>query len=221
MVDGRKVLDLVAFHPATARYVTKRLCRRFVADVPSEDFINAAAQVFIDHRMAQDQLAKVIEHILFSHDFRQATPRLQRPMFLMASMQRSAGVVLPPSQDYFWQLEGMGQRLYGWPSPSGHPLGSSYWQSPGFLVRRWRGMADIWSKIIAQSGNREWPTIDSFAGEWTRGLGLDDQHRRSVAALLTKEHGVDDRPMSFSENERWTTSQALATLTASPAYQSV
>jgi uncharacterized protein (DUF1800 family) len=221
MADGRKVLDLVAFHPATARYISKRLCRRFVSDAPTVDLINATASLFIAHHKSKDQLAKVIEFILLSDEFQQAQPRLQRPMFLFASMQRNTNTLLPPSRDHIWLLEGMGQKLYGWPSPSGHPMASRYWQSPGFLVRRWRGMAEIWRSIMQQIPDQEWPTIASFAETWSGALGLDDAHRASVASLIQKEQEVDDKAMTFAENERWPTSQALATLTASPAYQSV
>jgi uncharacterized protein (DUF1800 family) len=221
MVDGRKVLDLVAFHPATARHVSKRLCRRFVSDAPSVTLIEATAKVFTEHQKSKDQLAKVVEFILLSEEFQQAPPRLQRPLFLFASLQRSANVVLPSSRDYVWLLDGMGHQVYKWPSPSGHPLSSRYWQSPGFLVRRWRGMADIWSKIMEQKPDTQWPSIASFAGTWTKNLGLDEEHQASISNLLKKEHGVDDRAMTFAENERWGTAHALATLTASPAYQSV
>jgi uncharacterized protein (DUF1800 family) len=221
MVDGRKVLDLVAFHPATARYVCKRLCRRFVSDVPTDGLIEATARVFSEHHTSKDQLAKVIEFILMSEEFQKSPPRLQRPMFVFASLQRSSNVVLPSSADHNWLLAGMGQKLYGWPSPSGHPLSSRYWQSPGFLVRRWRGMAEIWSKIMEQAPDKEWASIESFAETWSKNLGLDQTHRASIASLLQKEHGVDDRVMNFTENERWGTSYALATLTASPAYQTV
>jgi uncharacterized protein (DUF1800 family) len=221
MVDGRKVLDLVAFHPATARHVCKRLCRRFVSDVPTVELIEASARVFNEHHKSKDQLARVIEFILLSDEFQQSQPRLQRPMFLFASLQRDANVVLPSSTDHNWLLEGMGQKLYGWPSPSGHPLSSRYWQSPGFLVRRWRGMAEIWSKIMEQTPDREWSNIASFTRTWTESLGLDASHSASIESLLQKEHGVEDRAMNFTDNERWFTSHALATLTASPAYQTV
>jgi uncharacterized protein (DUF1800 family) len=221
MADGRKVLDLVAFHPATALHVSKRLCRRFVSDVPSVGLIEATAKVFMEHHKSKDQLAKVIQFILLSEEFQNAEPRLQRPLFLFASLQRSAGVLLPPSADHGWLLDGMGHLIYKWPSPSGHPLSSRYWQSPGFLVRRWRGMAEVWSKIMEQAPDKEWSDIASFSETWTKNLGLDDDHKASIASLLKKEHGVDNRAMNFTESERWGTSHALATLTASPAYQSV
>jgi uncharacterized protein (DUF1800 family) len=201
----------VAFHPATAHYVCKRLCQRFVADVPSADLIASAAAVFTEYAAAKDQLSKVIAHILLSPDFAQAAPRLQRPLFLLASMQRSAGVVLQPSADFMQTLEGMGQRLYGWHSPAGHPLVSGYWQSPGLIVRRWRSMSEIWTRIMAQEPNREWSSA----------LGLDDSHADMSRALLAKFHGDEPRKITFAEDERWFTAQALAVLSASPAYQTV
>ena len=36
LADGRKVLDLIAAHPATARFVCTKLCRRLVSDTPSD-----------------------------------------------------------------------------------------------------------------------------------------------------------------------------------------
>ena len=221
MADGRKVLDLVGFHPATAHHVCKRLCQRFVADQPPEHLVKSTAQVFMENQRARDQLSKVIAHILLSPDFAAAPPRLQRPLFLLASMQRDSGIVLKSTLDDVSLLEGMGQRLYGWPTPAGHPLASGYWQSPGLLVRRWRGMADIWTRLMAQSPEREWTNIETFTSDWTGQMGLDDNNRQRIAGLLTKEYGTDPRPMRFAETERWFNAQALATLTASPDYQAV
>ena len=221
MADGRKVLDLVAFHPATAHNVSYRLCRRFVADAPPANLVKSTAQVFAETASAKDQLAKVIEHILMSPEFAAAVPRLQRPLFLFASMQRSASVVLPPTQDNVWMLNGMGHSLYGWPSPAGHPLATAYWQSPGLLVRRWRSMSDIWTRIMARDPDRDWANIPGFAKHWANALGLDAQHAALSAGLLAKEYGESERRVSFAENERWQNAQALTVLSASPSYQTV
>lgn len=44
--DGEKVLDLLASHPATARRIAYKLCQRFVADDPPEDFVGRVASAF-------------------------------------------------------------------------------------------------------------------------------------------------------------------------------
>jgi len=50
--DGRPVaeelLHYLAHHPATARRLALKLCRRFVSDTPSDDVIGAVAQAYLD-----------------------------------------------------------------------------------------------------------------------------------------------------------------------------
>ena len=221
MEDGRRVLDLVAFHPATAHYVSYRLCRRFVGDQPDAALVAAVARVFTENAKAKDQLARVIEYILLSPDFATAEPRLQRPLFLLASLQRHAGVLLPSDLDLNDLLDGMGQRVYSWHSPAGHPLTSGYWQSPGLLVRRWRAMSEIWTRVMKLSPEQNWSTSKDFAAHWTETLGLDEEHAAMSVGLLAQAYGDENRRIDFSEGERWTTAQALTILSSSPSYQAV
>jgi uncharacterized protein (DUF1800 family) len=221
MADGRRVLDMAAFHPATAQYVCKRLCQRFVADQLSPELIKSAAQVFTDNAKAPDQLAQVIRHILLSRDFAEATPRLQRPLFLFASMQRAAGVILPPSPDHTWMLDGMGQKVYMWHSPAGHPLRSGYWQSPGLLVRRWRMINETWQLIMAVDRSKSWANAEDFAREWASHHALDEAQAKRAATILRKSFGDEDRAITFSEEDRWITAQALSFLTSTPDFQAV
>jgi uncharacterized protein (DUF1800 family) len=221
MVDGRNVLDLVAFHPATARHVVLRLCKRFVADAPPDDLVKSATQLFVDTRKAPDQLAQVIQHILVSPAFHEAQPRLQRPLFLFASLQRRAGVVLPPDQENGWLLDLMGHRLYNWQSPAGHPMVSSYWNAPGLLVRRWRAMQTLWTKIMAAEPDQDWASADVFADEWSSQLGLDATHAAATAQLLKTEFGDENHKPSFAEADRWTVAQALTFLSSTPEFQAV
>jgi uncharacterized protein (DUF1800 family) len=221
MMDGRNVLDLVAFHPATARHVCLRLCKRFVSDTPSTALLNGATDVFITHSRAQDQLAKVLAYILLSDEFRSAPPRLQRPLFLFASLQRKAGVVLPPTPDNMWMLDMTGHKLYAWPSPAGHPLTSSYWTSSGLLVRRWRAIHTTWTNIMAAKAEADWATPLAFAQHWSNTLNTGEAHAATAANILQKEFGEENRVISFKEDERWTVAQALTYLSATPDFQAV
>ncbi len=220
MSDGRKVLDLAAFHPATTLNIAGKLCRRFVADDPPAHFIARIAAVFQEHSRAPDQIARTVEVILLSDEFRSAQPRLQRPLFYLASMQRQAGVILPPTQDLNWMLGGMGQRLYAWHTPAGHPERSVYWQSPGLLVRRWRGLMGIWQAILEHSPAREWPSPAAFSEHWASQLGLPPDRARYAADLLRREFGGDGG-FSTGKDQRWTVAQALSLLTATSDYQMV
>src|SRR4029453_7946386 len=46
--DGEQVLDILAKHPSTARFVATKLSRRFVADEPPKALIDRAAQRFTE-----------------------------------------------------------------------------------------------------------------------------------------------------------------------------
>src|SRR6185369_739276 len=45
--DGERVLDILAAHPSTARFIATKLARRFVSDDPPSSVIDRAAAVFL------------------------------------------------------------------------------------------------------------------------------------------------------------------------------
>ncbi len=46
--DAEKVLDILAKHPSTARFISKKLAQRFVADNPPPELIDRMAKTFLD-----------------------------------------------------------------------------------------------------------------------------------------------------------------------------
>ena len=44
------VIDIVATHPSTARFLAMKLCKRFIADEPAESAVAAVAKVFTDSK---------------------------------------------------------------------------------------------------------------------------------------------------------------------------
>jgi uncharacterized protein (DUF1800 family) len=221
MVDGKKVLDLVAFHQATARFVCWRLCQRFVSDQPPQELVDSAAALFVEHAREQDQLKTVIRHVLLSDAFKSAPDRLQRPLFLMGAIQRSSGVTLKPDIELVWQLDQMGQKVYAWHSPAGHPQVSGYWQSPGLLVRRWRGINSVWQYIMDAAPERNWPSADAMIEHWSTSLGIGSQHAIQAKNILRESFGEDPREMRFHPDDRWGMAQALTFLSSTPDYQAV
>src|SRR5690606_39709776 len=66
--DGRKVFDILAAHPGTARFIARKLCRRFVSDNPTTALVEQVAERFLDARTAPDQIAQCVGLILSSHE---------------------------------------------------------------------------------------------------------------------------------------------------------
>src|SRR5256884_6470582 len=47
IADGERVLDILATHPSTARFIATKLARRFISDDPPSSVIDRAAAVFL------------------------------------------------------------------------------------------------------------------------------------------------------------------------------
>ena len=64
--DGEQVLDILARHPSTARFIATKLVRRFVSDTPPPALVDRAAARF---RQTDGDLREVMRTILTSPEF--------------------------------------------------------------------------------------------------------------------------------------------------------
>jgi uncharacterized protein (DUF1800 family) len=135
--DGDEVLDMLARHPATARYVTTKLARRLLSDEPPADLVAALQTVFLDAADAPDQIAQVVR-ALVTHPAFDATPpgKLRRPFeFLTALLRASGAEVTVPENAHAWQLSRAGWNMHSYGPPTGHPDVMSAWTGASALNR--------------------------------------------------------------------------------------
>lgn len=138
MADGKKVLDLLAKHPGTAKHICKKLCTRIISDTPSEAIINLAAKEWLIKSDAPDQIACVVRLIANSEECRLTWgKKIKRPLELAISTFRAVGATVTPNDNLLWALLQMGQQPFAWPSPTGYPDESGYWINAEMLLRRW------------------------------------------------------------------------------------
>ena len=64
--DGEQVLDILAAHPSTARFIATKLVRRFVSDTPPAPLVDRAAARFSD---TDGDIREVMRTILTSPEF--------------------------------------------------------------------------------------------------------------------------------------------------------
>ncbi len=140
LTDGRQVFDLAAAHPATARHVCRKLCQRLIADNPPQSVVDAAVAVWQANLDAPDQIKKVVRTILLSNEFKTTWgEKIKRPLELIASVLRGANAEWTPDWDwiFYWWYSGLGQRLFEWPAPNGHPDHYTAWTSTSVMLHRW------------------------------------------------------------------------------------
>ncbi len=133
--DGLHVLGLLANHPETARFVSTKLCRRFVSDRPDPALVEELVRVWQE---TGGQIRPVIRALFLSDAFdASAGQKLRRPFdFFVGAMRTTGTEVLE-----FWLLEEMlselGQVPYGWQPPNGYPDAAGAWLSTSGLLSRW------------------------------------------------------------------------------------
>ena len=200
MADGRKVLDLVADHPATARFLCTKLVRRFVADKPPASLVAAATAAWQKHRKAPDQIARVLRVILLSPEFAASRGmKLRRPLEIVAAFSRATELDLVPSEGLANEMANAGQRLFGWPAPTGLPDDADYFLTTNGMRRRWAliiGLADnAWQNgVIPAVAHRAagTPTPRALTAYWLRRLGADAADEPVIVEALGR---APDQPV--------------------------
>ena len=138
MSDGRKVLDIVSAHPATAVFIAEKLCARLIGPQPSLRSVKLAATVFRENQKNPRQIALVIKAIVLSPDFANGRPlKVQRPLAMLTGFARATGLEFTPTEGLVNQLSACGQRLFGWPTPNGFPDDDHYLMGANALRQRW------------------------------------------------------------------------------------
>lgn len=132
--QGERVLDILADHPATARFIARKLCHRFIADDirPYGRLIERLAGTF---RRTDGDIRQVVGALLRSEAFRDNAPRkLKRPFDFAISSLRALNADTN-GQGVLPHLRRMGQPPYQWAMPNGYPDRAEAWTSS--LLGRW------------------------------------------------------------------------------------
>jgi uncharacterized protein (DUF1800 family) len=134
--DGLRVLDLLAKHPSTARFISRKLCQRFVADEPPESLVDRIAARFTE---TGGDLREVVRAILTSPEFyspRSYRNKIKSPLELVASAIRATGASTDGAQPLIQAVARMGEPLYLCQPPTGYSEDSSRWMSNATLLER-------------------------------------------------------------------------------------
>ena len=134
--EGEQVLRMLANHPSTARFISTKLVRRFVADDPPPDLVDAASLTF--ERTGGD-LREVLR-TLFTHPHifspQVYQTKIKKPLELVASSLRASGAEIKPERHLMRMLAEMGEALYLCQEPTGYPDVASAWINTNSLLKR-------------------------------------------------------------------------------------
>jgi uncharacterized protein (DUF1800 family) len=149
--DGKIVIDLLARHPATARFIALKLARRFVADQPPDSIVEKATAAF---RQRDGDIPSVLRTIIDSTEFlapEHYRAKVKKPLEFVASALRAVGADTQVSHQLFRYVGRMGEPLFLAQPPTGHPDVASSWISPDMMLTRMNFAADLVSNRLPGS----------------------------------------------------------------------
>ena len=200
MEDGLRVIDLLSRHPSTARFVSLKLARRFIADDPSPALVNKAAAAFSN---SDGDVPTVLRTLIdspgfFAPEIYQA--KVKKPLEFVASALRATGADVQLSHQLVRYLGRMGEPLFLAQPPTGYPDVGASWTSPDMLLTRINFATDLIANRIPGSRLKR------------EAMGNKD----SFARLIAPDSLSTATRSALAETEG---SQALALLMAAPEFQ--
>ncbi|HKD08302.1 MAG TPA: DUF1800 domain-containing protein [Bryobacteraceae bacterium] len=199
--DGLRVIDILARHPSTAKFISMQLARHFVADVPPPQLVERMAQTFV---RTDGDLRAVMDTLLHSTEFFSEgawTARIKSPLEMTAGAVRAVNGDVTDAYSLVQTIADMGEALYAKEAPTGYPDVKETWlstsgiltqlnfavalasdQYPGVRVdvTRWKGMEgpDVARALLGRDASPQ--TLEAIGSGLPPGKADD----RSVIASL-------------------------------------
>ena len=143
LAQGEAVLEDLARHPATARFIATKLTRHFVADDPPPATVARVAQAFLK---SEGDLPRVYAALLESPEAWKATAaKFKTPEDLVFSTLRALDTPPDKPDEVVRTFDFLGQRQYTPGSPAGWPDVAAGWDGSDALMHR-----ILWASRVAE-----------------------------------------------------------------------
>jgi len=178
MKDGLTVLDILARHPSTAKFIATKLVRHFVSDNPPPALVDRVAKTFTK---TNGDIRETLKAIFFSDEFNSTEAyraKIKRPFELVISAIRTLGADTNGGPGTHQWLARMGEPLYGFQTPNGYSDTADSWVNTGGLLERM-------NFGLALAGNRVQGTqvdLSKLTANETRQAKVLDQSLKTILA---------------------------------------
>ena len=135
-LGGDDVVRIAAARPETSRLLAAKLARRFIADRPADDVVDALAAAWRD---AEGDVGRVLATLFasaafFAPEHRGAVTRCPAA-FVVGALRTARATSLPPPAALARRVLAMGRSLFDPPSVKGYAGGAS-WRNPAARLAR-------------------------------------------------------------------------------------
>jgi hypothetical protein len=134
--EGMQVLDMLAGHASTARFISQKLARRFVSDSPSPELVETLSNVFLQ---SDGDVRQLLRALIAADAFKSSIgQKFKTPLDFFTSTLRLTNPTLKQNlRPLRTQLSMLGQVPFTWQPPNGFPEVAAYWATTSGLLNRW------------------------------------------------------------------------------------
>ena len=136
MDDGRRVLGMLATHPASAHHIASKLVERFVSDDPPADVVDRVAEVFLS---TGGDLRAVTRAVFQDPGFTDPSvfeQKIRSPFELVVASLRVTEADVGRAPQLVQQLRAFQHLPYMADVPTGYPETSDVWVNSGAMLLR-------------------------------------------------------------------------------------
>jgi hypothetical protein len=191
--DGEEVLDIVARHPSTARFITTKLVRRFVSDSAPPALVNRCSSVFT---ASDGDIRETVRCIVTSPEFFSRVAyraKVKTPFEVVASGLRALGAEPDTTARTAQIVARLGQPIFGRQTPDGWPDRADAWMNTGAILNRINfGLALAGGRVPGVSLTT-WPSAAQL-----RGKSRSDQVDGVINSILGGEASAETRSILMS-----------------------
>jgi uncharacterized protein (DUF1800 family) len=146
--EFERVLDILAAHPSTATFVSRRLAAFFVADDPPPELVARMAARFT---ATDGDIAQVLRLLFAAPEFEASLGgRFKDPTrFLLSAVRLSYSRPVPDEAALARGLIQLSQPLYRRATPDGYPLATAEWASGAQMLSRFEVARQIAGGAVA------------------------------------------------------------------------
>jgi uncharacterized protein (DUF1800 family) len=176
--EGEEVLEILAHHPSTAKFISRKLAMRFVSDNPPPSLVNRMAETF---QQKDGDIREVLRTMFHSPEFWAADAyraKMKTPFEFVASAVRVSGADIQNALPLVAALNRMGMPLYGMQPPTGYSMKADAWVNSSALLNR--------MNFALQLGSGRLPGSSLDPQTLVRG----EQPADADAALAALEQGI-------------------------------
>ncbi|HET7372127.1 MAG TPA: DUF1800 domain-containing protein [Gemmatimonadaceae bacterium] len=134
--EGERVLDMLARHPSTARFITTKLARHFVSDEPPKALVDRCAGTF---SKSDGDIRETLRCVVTSPEFFSRSAyraKVKTPFELVASALRAVNAQPDTTPRTAQIVARLGQPIFGRQTPDGWPDHGDAWMNTGAILNR-------------------------------------------------------------------------------------